>query len=186
MIVFPCRFITLLLLLFACSHVFASKADVRLEKQMADYWEKRLQLSPLLASAIGDSRFDHLLDDLSDKTFEARIGNLDQAIQLLASIDVNQLNDANQINYKVFDWIISHERKGLEYRWHYMTFTTFSGWHTAFARMPTTTTFNNEKDYRDYLKRLQQFSRYADQKYGANAGRYQCGLHTTLRTIERL
>lgn len=163
MMIFVYRFITLFLLLLVSSHAFSSKADTRLEKQMANYWEARLQLSPLLASTTGDSRFNHLLDDLSDKTFETRIRDLDKAIQLLASIDVDQLNDANQINYKVFSWIINHERKGFDYPWHYITFTTFSGWHTAFAQRVAVTTFNSEKNYRDYIKRLKQFGRYADQ-----------------------
>ena len=168
--------LTTCLVLFVClsSHLSAGQEDDRLQNLMESYWGAYSRLSPLMATAFGDNRFNAYVDDLSDNAFKARIHHLDKAIEVLGEIDVRRLSTTNQVNYKVFDWMVTHERERLDYSWHYITTALAFGWHTFFAQVVNTTTFDNEGDYQDYLKRLQQFGRYADQ----NMALMQKGIET--------
>lgn len=156
--------VTLYLLpLLFCGNVFANDVDAQFEKQMADYWEQRLQASPLFASAVGDERFNSDLDDLSEQAFARRIRDLDQAIESLSALQASSLTKRHQVNHKVYQWILKYERERLNYPWHYVTLNSFSGWHIRFALTAEASAFTSEKNYRDYIKRLNQFGRYADQ-----------------------
>lgn len=155
--------VAMLLSLLFGGCAYADKIDKELEKQMADYWESRLQASPLLATEVGDTRFNDSLDDLSQQAFQQRIRDIDRAIKLLKRINSKRLSENNQINYKVFKWQLEHERERLNYPWHYITFNTFSGWHIDFANSTNLTPFNSEKDYRNHIERMSEFARYAEQ-----------------------
>ncbi|MEM7017728.1 MAG: DUF885 domain-containing protein [Pseudomonadota bacterium] len=152
-----------LFLLFNSPVSAEDAANTQLETLMENYWEASLKASPLSASLDGDKRYQDQIDDLSESAFEARLQHLDDMITELHKVKREQLSVNNQLNYRVFDWILRHKRKTLDYNWHHITFTTYHGWHSGFASAIKAIRYVSEKDYRDLLKRLQAFDTYAEQ-----------------------
>lgn len=142
---------------------WSSEADTRLEILMADFWQAELAASPLNATALGESGFDHLLDRLNERALDALASNYGRILDELEGIDKDSLSTANQINRRVFAWLLGNESATMASSWRYMRFTTYSGWHIDLARVVALTRFRNEQSYRDYLARLAQVGRYADE-----------------------
>ena len=140
-----------------------SSADEALESLMQDYWEAQIQAFPLAASAFGEHRYRDRIDDLGPEALEANKARLDATIKLLAEIALEALNKRSRENYDAFHWMLTHERRNLDFKTGYFTFNTLGGWHTAFPRVVLITPYSTEKDYRDLLKRLQAFATYAQQ-----------------------
>ena len=153
----------LLLLQLISAPALAGRDDKKLERLVDDYWQEHIQASPLLASAFGDKRYSDQLDDVSEASYARRAAMLDKYIVKLNKVKRQKLNRDNRLTAQVLDWILQHERERLDYPWHYVTFNTFFGWHTGFAQAAKIATFSTEQDYRNFIRRLQQFGRYADQ-----------------------
>ena len=140
-----------------------SLSDEVLESIMQDYWEAQIQAFPLAASEFGEHRYRDRIDDLSPEALHANKARLDETIKLLAEIAPEALNERSRENYDAFHWMLTHERRNLDFKTGYFTFNTLGGWHTAFPRVVLITPYSTEKDYRDLLKRLQAFATYAQQ-----------------------
>src|SRR5438552_10726196 len=61
----------------------AQEADAKLARFFQDYLQEHFRAQPLVATRLGDHRFDHLLDDVSR---QARDGLLAQARQTLKKL----------------------------------------------------------------------------------------------------
>ncbi len=81
----------------------AQEADAKLARLFQDYLQEHFRAQPLVATQLGDHRFDHLLDDVSRK---ARDGWLAQARQTLKElpqqVDYAKLSRASQIDFEIF------------------------------------------------------------------------------------
>lgn len=148
---------------FGCAPAVAADADTRLEALMAQFWQSELEASPLMATSLGESGFDHRLDHVSEHTLDGRVRDYDRALADLAEIHNDDLSAVNRVNSQVFNWLLSSERETLASNWRYMRFTAYSSWHSSFAQVVALTRFRNEQNFRDYLARLKQFPRYADE-----------------------
>lgn len=77
--------------------------DDRLESYFRAYLEETFRARPMVATRLGDHRFDHLLDDLSP---EARTANLERDKRFLAElperVDREKLSDDGRIDYEIF------------------------------------------------------------------------------------
>ena len=154
---------TFMAVFFMDAYAFASPSDKNLENVMESYWESYLDSSPIMANFFGDMRNKDKLDQLSTDAFAKIIEIHEKAIDELKKVSIEELTDENRINYQVFEWVVTNERKTLDYDWRFLTFNTFTGWQTAFAQLSAMTTFSSEADYRDYLLRLNDFGRYAQE-----------------------
>ncbi|MCV6614430.1 MAG: DUF885 domain-containing protein [Cellvibrionaceae bacterium] len=150
--------LALCLTLFTSSALAASLADL-----MEDYWQDQLALNPLSANLNGDMRRSDQLADVSEAGVAKQRAVLDKYLRAIASLNEEDLSAENKVNYQLFRWMLEHERKTLDFNWHYYTFTTYAGWHDGFARNAPRVALKNRKDYDNYLARLQKFPRYAEQ-----------------------
>jgi uncharacterized protein (DUF885 family) len=93
-----------LLFLICCSAVaFGQTEDAKLEQLFREHLERRFQLEPVVASALGDRRFDHLLDDLSPEARRRTIDFLRETLRDLPKrIRYDQLSRASQIDYEIW------------------------------------------------------------------------------------
>lgn len=125
-------------------------------------WEWRLRDWPLLATSIGDHRYDDQLPDVSTAAFAERCSRTEAFLQDLGRIDRAGLSSADRINYDMFKAQLEDRRQGWSFDEHLMPLNADSGFHTEFALMPKQMAFASAADYRKYLARLKAFSHYID------------------------
>lgn len=81
----------------------AASEDARIEAFFREHLERRFQLEPTTASALGDRRFDHLLDDLSPAARQRTVDYLRQTLRELPKrIRFAQLSRPAQIDCEIW------------------------------------------------------------------------------------
>jgi uncharacterized protein (DUF885 family) len=125
-------------------------------------WEWRLQDWPLLATGIGDHRYDDKLPDASLAAWKARADKTDGFLKELAAIDRGTLSAADRINYDMFKAQLDDRRDGFRFDEHVMPLNADSGFHTDFALVPKQMAFATAADYDKYLSRLKAFPKFVD------------------------
>ena len=159
----PWQGLTLAVLLLTGGAAYASPADEALENLMEDYWEAQVRAAPLAATLWGETRYRDRVDDLSPEALAANVARLDGSIARLAEIDAGQLGPANREHHEAFEWMLTHERRNLDFDTRYFTFNSLGGWHSRFADLILAMPYSSEQDYRDLLARLGGFGTYARQ-----------------------
>jgi uncharacterized protein (DUF885 family) len=137
-------------------------AAAALHDLLAREWEWRLRDWPLLATSIGDHRYDDRLPDVSQRAFAERRNTVAAYFQELSRIDPAALPPADRINHAMFGAQLEERQKGWEFREHLLPLNADSGFHTEFALMPQQMRFASPDDYAKYLARLRAFPRYMD------------------------
>lgn len=89
-------------LVVATASVWAAEEDSRLEGFFREYLDRRIEMEPLLATRLGDHRYDHLLDDLSPAA-RARSSEFLRATlrRLPREIDYRKLSRQSQIDFEI-------------------------------------------------------------------------------------
>ncbi len=132
-------------------------------------WERRLAEEPTQASQYGDRRYNDRWPDLSQQALERRHRDDQAALAALTSIDRDDLDTLDQVNYDLF-------RRNLQNRLDIYRFGRQSlyggneatpmnqrdGVQTAY-NLAESLRFESEQDYRDWINRLQRFGVYVDQ-----------------------
>jgi uncharacterized protein (DUF885 family) len=91
------------LFLLAAPLSAAGGEDAKLESFFKAYLEQRFRQQPLEATALGDHRFDHLLDDVSPAARAAWAERDRHTLQELPrQVDYKKLTRAGQIDYEIF------------------------------------------------------------------------------------
>jgi uncharacterized protein (DUF885 family) len=141
-------------------------ADAALNALVEEYFERELELSPMNATAIGDSRYDDRLDETTSPGFRERQLAVEQAyLERARRIDATRLSPAAHITYEIF---VSERELALEGRRfpeELMPLNQMNGLPVDLAVYGSGTgpqPFATVADYDRFLKRLRQFPRWAD------------------------
>jgi len=131
-----------------------------------EYFERQLEMSPMSATAIGDTRYDDQLDETTSAGFRERQVALDQAfLERARRIDPSGFSPTARITYDIF---VSERELALEggkYPEELMPLNQMSGLPMDLAVYGSGTgpqPFATAKDYDRFLARLRQFPRWAD------------------------
>jgi uncharacterized protein (DUF885 family) len=131
---------------------------------LAEDWEARLAEDPLLASATGDHRHDDRLPSVAPADLEKAMARRRALLSRLQSIDRASLGTQDRIS---LDMLVRELRDDLEsYQfgdWR-LPITADSGFHTAVADLPRSTTFSTTADYEHYIARLRALPAYFAQQ----------------------
>ena len=142
-----------------------------------DAWERELRESPVMASYLGDQRYNDQWGDGSFEAMEASHQADRETLARLAEIDRVALPENEQLNYDLFkreyeDRIASYEQQG-----YLIPLNQRGGIQTA-NELTESLSFTSVKDYEDWIARLNSFGTAVDQtiammKRGIEAGRTQ-------------
>ena len=81
----------------------ARSPDAALNALVEEYFERELELSPMTATAIGDSRYDDKLDATTSPGFREKLLAVDRAfLDRAHRIDAARLSGAGRVTYDVF------------------------------------------------------------------------------------
>ena len=138
-------------------------------------WQRGLSDYPENASFSGDTRYNDRWTDMSLAAIGAREAADKAALVKLQAIGRARLSPADQLNYDTFEWQLARSIERQRYREYLMPMTHQGGVQTADG-ITELLAFNSEKDYRDWLARLDALPALIDQNIallqeGARTGR---------------
>jgi uncharacterized protein (DUF885 family) len=166
------RFLTLFALLTSIliSHAFAALQQTDPEGRrkilndlLAERWEYTLRTSPIYASILGDKRWNDKLDDFSQKAIDEDLDQSRLFLTRFEAIDITGFPEQEVLNktLMVRDLRLSLE-EALFKPWE-MPVTQFGGVHIDLPQLVSVLSFQNVKDYDDYISRLKQIPRFFDE-----------------------
>lgn len=140
--------------------------SVRFHKMLDNYWDERMQLFPLEATANGDNRFnDQLRNDGSAAFLKKSKDFFTKYNEGLKKIDRNTLNGNDKISYDIFSREMAISLEGFNYHPEYMPINQFLGLPLSFPQLGSgegNQPFVTVKDYDNFLSRITGFSIWTD------------------------
>lgn len=141
--------------------------NVQADAMFEAYFEALLEQSPLLATSIGDSRYNDRFPVNIAPENRAKAKALDERFLKEAKrLPAKKLDDAHRLSLEVF---ISNRQRALEgYRFpsHLIPLNQFFSTPNSFAQLGSGSgvhPFKTVKDYEDFLKRIDGFVAWTDQ-----------------------
>lgn len=119
-----------------------------------DYWQANLEHDPEFASIIGDKRYNDKLSDRSVGAHHAWLEREQNWMLKLAAIDPAGWTDSEKISRDLLlrDFSDDIEEEGFK-PWE-MPVTQMGGIYASFPRLAAQLSFDNAKDYDDWIARL--------------------------------
>ena len=131
-----------------------------------EYFDRQLELSPMSATAIGDTRYDDRLDENTSPGFRERQIAVDQAfLDRARRIDPTGLSPTARITYDIFVSERELALEGRQFPEELMPLNQMSGLPMDLAVYGSGTgpqPFATAKDYDRFLVRVRQFPRWVD------------------------
>ncbi|MDF2933691.1 MAG: hypothetical protein K0R36_3022 [Chryseobacterium sp.] len=132
-----------------------------LDSIAANYYEQYLKLYPLEATSQGDLRYNDQLPINIDKDFiSGEVAFYHSVQNQLENVDYKGLSDEDKVIYDVLDYTLKDKIEAYAYHPEYIPFTQFGGLPLNFPLYGSgegSQPFNTEKDYEDWLKRMEKF-----------------------------
>jgi uncharacterized protein (DUF885 family) len=139
----------------------------RLHALVDEYFEQQLELNPLLATSIGDPRYNDRFEVSIAPEWRARAERVERgALARLLTIDRSRLMGQDLLSYDVFKSARELEIEGYRFPDHLLPLNQFYSTPNSFAMMGSGKgihPFRTVKDYEDFLKRLDGFVAWTDQ-----------------------
>lgn len=161
------RIILLSCLAAAISFNSCKKESENSFKTIAEnYFQDKNALEPLNATLNGQNEFnDQFVFEMTDSYRKKQADFFSKYENEISKIDSNKLNDEEKLSYEIMQWEISIGKDLLKQEANLMPIQQFWGTHltmTQFASGTAAQPFKTEKDYRNFLKRIDSYSVWID------------------------
>jgi uncharacterized protein (DUF885 family) len=131
-----------------------------------EYFDLQLELSPMTATAIGDSRFDDRLDESTSPGYREKVFAMEQAfLDRARAMDPGTLSAESRLTLEIFVSEREHTLAGQQFREDYLPLNQMGGLPMDLAVYGSGTgpqPFATVRDYERFLARARQFPRWAD------------------------
>lgn len=141
----------------------AQDPAAELHRLFEDYWEFTLQENPLFATAVGVHRYNDRLPEVTVEDILRRNEARRAFLARLHAIDRERLEHQDRVSYGIFARRLGDAIAETDLGGFYMPITNRSGFHISFPELGRRMPFRNVTDYENYIARLRQFARYAQQ-----------------------
>ena len=154
-------------LLFALSlAACSSKNETNFSAFTKQYFDDKNALFPLDATQYGQNQYnDQLLFEMTD-SYRKKLGEFYTNYEKnLAQFDPKTLTEEEQNSYEIIKWEVAVGKEVLEQPTNLMPIHQFNGTHLTmgqFAGATSAQPFANEKDYRNFLVRMEKFAVWID------------------------
>jgi prolyl oligopeptidase len=155
------RNITAILLILIGNSAYAAARD-DFAALLGDAWEWQLRENPVMASSLGDRRYNDRWQDSSLESVASRQEKQREFNERLLAIDSSQLDDNDQLNYELFRRALMTDIEGFRFRDYLMPINQRGGVQTldeVAERIRLTTV----ADFDDWLKRMASIETVLDQ-----------------------
>jgi uncharacterized protein (DUF885 family) len=144
--------------------LLAVAVSAEFHRLVDEEWEARLREQPLLATSIGDHRYDDRLPSAAPADLQRAADRRRSTLQRLETIDRAGLDAADRISYDMLARELRDAVADHEFGTWQLPINADSGFHTEFADLPRHTTFTGTRDYENYATRLRAFPAYVAQQ----------------------
>lgn len=127
-----------------------------------DHYAWLLRTNPVSATALGVREHDATLGEFGDDANRRRLAEARTLLGRLEAIPAAQLSPADRTNRAILKRSLEEMLEAERYGQRKMLFTTYYGWHQAFAGLPDNVPLRTRADYVSYLTRLNQYPRMND------------------------
>ena len=145
----------------------ASAESRKLADLVDAYFEEQLKLNPLLATSIGDPRYNDRFEVTISPEWRARAEKLERDyLERIKSIDPGGLSGQDALTYEIFKSAREREIEGFRFPGHLIPVNQFYSVPNSFAQLGSGNglhPFKTVKDYEDFLQRVNGFVAWTDQ-----------------------
>jgi uncharacterized protein (DUF885 family) len=145
----------------------AATESRRLHAIFDEYFEQTLQLNPILATSIGDPRYnDRFVVDIAPEVIEQQRKLERDSLARVRSIDRAKLPAQDQLSYDIFVSARELDVEGFRFPEELIPLNQFYSTPNLFAQLGSGNglqPFKTVEDYDGFLRRLDGFVRWADQ-----------------------
>ena len=127
------------------------------------FWEKRLEEDPLLATRVGDARFNARLPSVDLEAHHQRGARRQRELEEAQRIDRSALSRNDQIHYDFFLRVLENDVAEYQFASYLIPFTNRSGFHVEFPDLPDQMPLESIEELQNYIARLRDFSRYTSE-----------------------
>lgn len=142
-------------------------AAAELARIADDYFEAQLALNPILATSIGDDRYnDRFAVTISDQWRERARATDESFLRRLDSLDEADLEGQDRLSYQILRGEIETSLRGYQYPSHLLPLNQFFSTPNFFAQLGSGSSihpFRTIDDYHDFLGRVQGFDQWVDE-----------------------
>jgi uncharacterized protein (DUF885 family) len=163
-------FLSALLISLLCSTALAAPPSPDLEVRrkalndlLAEQWEYTLRTSPIYASVLGDKRWNDKLDDFSQKAIDDDLEQSRQFLVRFEAIDTTGFPEQEALNKALMVRDLKMTLDEARFKPWEMPVSQLSGVQIDLPELVSVLSFQNVKDYDDYISRLQQVPRFFDE-----------------------
>lgn len=138
------------------------KTQAELYDLIDDQWDTALREDPLLATYVGDDRYNDRLPGMAEVDMERRMDQTRRFLERLQAIDRSGLLGEDLLNYDIFGRLLHNELLLMEYRAYRLPISKAGGFHIYFPDLYLQMPLATRQDYDNYISRLAAFGRYVD------------------------
>jgi uncharacterized protein (DUF885 family) len=138
----------------------------RLAKQNAlfdEYYESVLKSAPLQATALGDYRYNALLEDVSLAEIARQHSENDSFLARLRAIPTTGMTEGERLSHELLERQLTRSDINYELKNYEMPINQQGGIHTGLADLPLSVPLDSVAHYEDYIKRLHLIPRALQQ-----------------------
>jgi uncharacterized protein (DUF885 family) len=141
-----------------------------------EQWEYTLRTSPIYASILGDKRYNDKIDDFSQAAIDDNLEQTRRFLDRFEAIDTTGFPEQETLNKALMVRDLKMGLEGARFKPWEMPVNQQSGIHIDAPQLVSILSFENVKDYEDYITRLKLLPRLFDQtveqmRKGLAAGR---------------
>ncbi|MFN8672113.1 MAG: DUF885 domain-containing protein [Candidatus Sericytochromatia bacterium] len=137
--------------------------DIKLEDFLEKKWHEDLENNPEFATFLGVHTYNNKMNDHSEKAILESYQRELKVLEELEKINYQDLSENNKLNYDLFYLKTKNNIDSFKYEAHLMPINQMNGFNTYFARLIDMMPFKTEKDYENYLSRINFFNLIIEQ-----------------------
>ena len=128
-----------------------------------EQWEYTMRTSPIYASILGDKRYNDKLDDFSQQAIDDNLEQTRLFLSRFEAIDTTGFPEQEALNKDLMVRDLKMGLEGARFKPWEMPVNQFSGIHIDAPQLVSILSFENVKDYEDYITRLKLLPQLFDQ-----------------------
>jgi uncharacterized protein (DUF885 family) len=128
-----------------------------------EYYQSELKAHPERATAFGDYRYNHRLDEYSLAAINAQHASDQGFLKRLESIPTDGLPEQDTLSHEVLRSALRQRIENYGFKEYEMPVNQMEGPHLRLADLPLAVPFDSAKRYEDYIARLHQIPRVFSQ-----------------------
>jgi uncharacterized protein (DUF885 family) len=144
-----------------------TEASAKLHQIVEAYFEAELELNPILATSIGDDRYnDQFPVRISNEWRERSRASDKSFLHQVKALDASGFEEQDRISYQILVRDLEESLEGYSHPSQLLPLNQFYGVPNFFAQLGSGTSihpFKTVENYRDFLGRVDGFERWVDQ-----------------------